>query len=72
MLRALACYVYQTATDEPDVWRAGEAAGFVHNLQAQAVRRLPGIKAMPWYVEDRDAFLRHPPPSPADPTDGQR
>ncbi|BCJ71402.1 hypothetical protein CS0771_09460 [Catellatospora sp. IY07-71] len=60
VLRALACYVYQTATDEPDVWRTGEAATFVDYLQAQAVRRLPGIETMPWYVEQRDAFLRHP------------
>ncbi len=57
VLRALACYGYQTA-GEPEEWRESEPYALVEYLTGAAVRRLPGSDDESWPIEDRDVFLR--------------
>ena len=56
-LMAAACYSYQTATDEPEVWLLSDPARFISYLESEAVRRLPGADSVPWPVQDRGVFL---------------
>ena len=63
ILRATSYYEYQTADEEPADWQARQTYAFLTWLETDAVRRIPGIKAMPWGIgdADRDIFTRYPP-----------
>lgn len=60
VLRAAACYNYQTAMGDPETWLLTDPAQFIAFLQSAAVHRLPGADSVPWPVRDRDVFLRKP------------
>jgi hypothetical protein len=68
ILSATSYYGYNTADEEPADWQARQAYAFRTWLDGEAIRRLPGIKAIPWEIgdDDRDIFTRYPPePQPA-------
>lgn len=59
VLKAISCYEYQSC--EHPGWAVSEAAAYCRQLQAQAVRRLPGYEeADGWGDFDRDVFLPEP------------
>lgn len=55
VLSALRCYEYQSC--EHPGWPKSEAYAFCRNLQAVAIRNLPGMDSAPWEITDPNVFL---------------